>query len=111
MLLELCVVTILETGVSLSKGTVGILGYRQSLLGHAVIEIHSGSPVEGLLHKGDKVLAIDGDSNRHETRGEPGTKVILTVKRGDRVFDVSVCRIAVQNLHDAYLCHYFGVTE
>jgi C-terminal processing protease CtpA/Prc len=111
MLVELCLATVLQTGISLSKGTVGILGYKQSLMGNAVVEIHPGSPVEGLLQKGDRIMAVDGNFNCHQTRGEPGTRITLTVKRGGKLFDVTVRRIAVQDLHNAYLCHYFGVRE
>jgi C-terminal processing protease CtpA/Prc len=111
MLLELCVAALLQTGIIECRGTVGILGYRQSVFGNAIVEIHPGSPVEGVLQKGDRILAVDGNSNSHNTRGEPGAEITLTVKRGAKVFDVHLRRIPVQQLHNTYLCHYFGVTE
>ncbi|HEY9775049.1 MAG TPA: hypothetical protein V6C81_14895 [Planktothrix sp.] len=111
MLAELCFATILQAGVSLSTNTVGILGYRQSVFGNSVVEIHPGSPVEGILQKGDRIVAVDGNPNCHETRGEPGSAITLTVKRGDRTFDVNVRRVAVQQLHSLYLCHYFGLKD
>src|SRR5271168_2071571 len=77
MLLELCVATALQAGVTITKGTVGIVGFRQSSFNYSVLAIHPGSPAEGVLQVGDKVLAIDGDANRHNATGVPGTSVVL----------------------------------
>lgn len=111
MIIQFCVAALLQTGISLSEGTVGILGYKQSVLSGVVLQVHPGSPVAGLIQKGDRVVAIDGDSNCRDTRGEPGSPVTLTVKRNNQLFDVTVRRVAVQALHSAYLCRYFAVPE
>jgi C-terminal processing protease CtpA/Prc len=111
MLLELYVATALQAGVSFNHGTVGIVGFRQSSFNYSVLAVHPGSPADGVLRVGDKVLAIDGDTNRHDATGEPGTSVVLTVKRGDKVFDATFQRVPVQDLHSDYLCRYFNVKE
>jgi C-terminal processing protease CtpA/Prc len=101
----------LQGNVTQSRNTVGIVGYRESVFGNRVVEIHRGSPAEGVLKKGDRVVAVNGDRNCHKTRGEPGEEITLTVSRGSQVFDVSLRRIAVQNLHSSYLNRVFGVTD
>lgn len=111
MLIELCVATALQAQVSLSRGTVGIVGFRQSSFNYSVLEIHPGSPAYGILQVGDRVIAIDGDANRHDATGEPGTSVVITVKRKDKVFDVRFQRVPVQDLHSSYLCRYFNVKQ
>lgn len=93
------------------RNTVGIVGYRESVFGNRVVEIHPGSPVEGILQIGDRVLAVNGDKNCHETRGQPGSEITLSVSRGGTTFDVTVRRVAVQDLHMQYLNHIFGVRD
>jgi len=111
MLFELFVATALQASVSETRGTVGIVGFRQSSFNYSVLEVHPGSPAEGILQVGDKVLAIDGDTNRHNATGEPGTDVVITFKRADKIFDATFKRVPVQDLHNAYLCRYFSVKE
>ena len=62
------------------------------------------SPAEAAgLESGDIVLAVDGKSVNGSTlqdevgkvRGEPGTKVTLTLKRGDRTFDLTITRAKI----------------
>jgi len=62
------------------------------------------SPAEAAgLRSGDVVLAVDGESVNGSTlqdevgkvRGEPGTKVTLTLKRGDRTFDLTITRAKI----------------
>jgi C-terminal processing protease CtpA/Prc len=111
MIVELGCALLLQGSIAHSARTVGVLGYRESLFGHRVVRIHPGSPIEGLLEPGDNVVAVDGNRNNHVTLGQPGSPVTLTVMRGDRIFDVTVKRVAVQDLHSSYLNSYFGVKE
>lgn len=62
------------------------------------------SPAEAAgLQSGDVVLAVDGESVNGSTlqdqvgkvRGEPGTKVTLTLRRGDRTFDLTITRAKI----------------
>ncbi|MGZ6372683.1 MAG: S41 family peptidase, partial [Candidatus Limnocylindria bacterium] len=55
------------------------------------------------LQSGDVVAAVDGTSVNGSSlqdevgkvRGEPGTKVTLTIKRGDRTFDLTITRAKI----------------
>src|ERR1700719_1757188 len=89
--------TVLQGNVSEISNTVGILGYRLSVFGHKVVCVHPGSPVEGILKEGDCIVAVDGDNNRQDTRGEPGTEVTLKVLRGSSTFECKARRIPVQD--------------
>lgn len=60
-----------------------------------------GSPsAQGGILSMDLITAIDGESTigleatecSKKMKGEPGTKVVLTIKRGDQVFDLSLTR-------------------
>jgi carboxyl-terminal processing protease len=66
-----------------------------------VVSPISGSPADRAgLHPGDIVIAVDGKSVNGSTiqdqinkvRGRSGTKVTLTIKRGDTTFDLSITR-------------------
>jgi C-terminal processing protease CtpA/Prc len=103
--------TMLSGAVCETRNTIGIVGYREALFSNRIVEIHPGSPIEGILQKGDRVLAVDGNRNCHQTCGQPGSEITLTVSRGGTVFDVTVRRIAVQDLHIQYLNHIFGVRD
>jgi C-terminal processing protease CtpA/Prc len=111
MIIELGCALLLQCSIAQSVRTVGILGYKESVFGHKILRIHQGSPIEGLLEPGDTVVAVDGDKNNHVTVGEPGAPVTLTVMRERKTFDVTVKRVAVQELHSGYLNGYFGVKE
>lgn len=73
--------------------------------GFEIIKVNSGGPAEeaGLL-AGDVIVAIEGQSTagmsttdaRNLVRGEAGTKVTLTVRRGDEVLEPEVERRTVQ---------------
>ena len=63
-----------------------------------------GSPAEEAgLRPGDQLLAVDGRETTGETvsslvfvvRGEAGTDVTLTIRRGDETFDVTVTRAVI----------------
>jgi carboxyl-terminal processing protease len=69
-----------------------------------VIAPLAGSPAEAAgLQSGDIVLAVDGESVNGSTlqdevgkvRGESGTKVTLTLKRGDRTFNLTITRAKI----------------
>ena len=62
------------------------------------------SPAEAAgLQSGDIILAVDGESVEGSTlqdqvskvRGEAGTEVTLTIKRGERTFDLSITRAKI----------------
>ncbi len=62
------------------------------------------SPAEAAgVRSGDIVLAVDGESVNGSTlqdqvgkvRGEPGTKVSLTLRRGERTFDLTITRAKI----------------
>jgi carboxyl-terminal processing protease len=67
-----------------------------------VVSPIEGSPAERAgLHAGDSILAVDGaalegltvDGARDKVRGQKGTEVVLTIKRGEaNPFDVSIVR-------------------
>lgn len=73
--------------------------------GFEIIKVNSGGPAEeaGLL-AGDVIVAIEGQSTagmsttdaRNLVRGEAGTKVTLTVRRGDEVLEPEVERRTVE---------------
>ncbi|MDD5954857.1 MAG: S41 family peptidase [Firmicutes bacterium] len=73
--------------------------------GFEIIKVNSGGPAEeaGLL-AGDVIVAIEGQSTagmsttdaRNLVRGEEGTKVTLTVRRGDKTLEPEVERRTVQ---------------
>jgi carboxyl-terminal processing protease len=63
-----------------------------------------GSPAEAAgLRPGDQILAIDGESTTGESvsslvyvvRGEAGTDVTLTIRRGDEEMDITVTRAVI----------------
>jgi len=63
-----------------------------------------GSPAEAAgLRPGDQILAIDGESTAGESisslvfvvRGEAGTDVTLTIRRGDEELDITVTRAVI----------------
>jgi carboxyl-terminal processing protease len=63
-----------------------------------------GSPAEAAgLRPGDQILAIDGESTLGESvsslvyvvRGEAGTDVTLTIRRGDEEMDITVTRAVI----------------
>ncbi len=69
-----------------------------------VVSPISGSPAEKAgLQPGDIVTAVDGTSVNgssindqiSKVRGETGTKVTLTIKRGDQTFDVTITRAEI----------------
>ena len=62
------------------------------------------SPAEAAgLQAGDVILSVDGESVNGSTlqdevgkvRGEPGTKVTLTLRRGERTFDLTITRAKI----------------
>ena len=64
----------------------------------------AGSPAEAAgLQSGDIVLAVDGESVEGSTlqdevgkvRGDAGTEVTLTLRRGERTFDLSITRAKI----------------
>ncbi len=69
-----------------------------------VVSPISGSPAEKAgLEAGDIVTAVEGTSVNGSTindeitkvRGESGTKVTLTIRRGDKTFDVAITRAEI----------------
>lgn len=61
----------------------GMIGIVWNPVDHGIIRVYKNSPAEemGIL-PGDIVLKIDGSWDG-EIEGTPGTKVNLTIKRGD----------------------------
>lgn len=86
---------------------VGIGVYLTSNIDEGVVEVISpikGSPSEKAgIKMGDKVLKVDGIEYKAEElneltnhiKGEEGTEVTLTIKRGEEVFDLKVKRETV----------------
>jgi carboxyl-terminal processing protease len=83
---------------------IGIeIGLRDDIL--TVIAPLRGSPAEraGLL-AGDKIINIDGESTENMTlevavskiRGTKGTAVVLTIKRNQKHFDVTIIRDSIE---------------
>jgi carboxyl-terminal processing protease len=79
----------------------------------------AGTPAEKAgLKAGDLVLAVDGESVTGSTiedeiakvRGEAGTKVTLTIKRGDKQLDVAITRseITIQEVETRMLGDKIG---
>lgn len=111
MIKLICAALSLQCGISEFGNTVGVVGYRESVFGHKVLLVHPGSPLEGKVQPGDGITAVDGNKNNHNTRGEPGTPVTLTVNHNGHEFDLTVRRVPVQALQNRYLNHYFGVKD
>jgi len=111
MIVELGCALLLQCSLVQTTKTVGILGYQEAMFSHKIIQIHPGSPIEGVLVPGDHVVAVNGNKHNHVTTGEPGSEVTLTVMRDHKVFDVTVKRIAVQELHNNFLNSYFGFKD
>lgn len=88
----------LECGVE-KTDTEGRIGVRVNTSGD-IERIHPGSPAElAGLRAHDVVIAVDG---RHKAvrqiAGEPGTFVVLDVRRGMRRFQVAVRREDVRTI-------------
>lgn len=77
----------------------GRIGIRVTTWGR-IEKVHPGSPAEAAgLHKDDRVLLVDG--KRHavdEISGEPGTTVLLDVKRHHDRFQIAVERADVRSI-------------
>lgn len=90
-----------------SKGNYGGLGVEilPIDLGIRVISPMEDSPAQKAgLKAGDLIIAVEGEPISRTNiikavqniRGTPGTSVLLTIKRGDNVFDVSVKRAIIE---------------
>jgi PDZ domain-containing protein len=82
-----------QSEVVASAVALRALGYDVTVVpkGARVEAVTTGSPAEGKLRRGDVVVAVDGkrvralaDLSREIGRREPGQRVRLTVRRGDR---------------------------
>lgn len=78
----------------------GRIGVRISTTGF-ISKVHPGSPAEQAgLRKHDTVLAVDGKKHAiEEISGEPGSCVLLNVKRGWRKFEIAVERTDVRQIY------------
>ena len=99
----------LQGNATQTVGGLGIIGVRIGGFSSKIILIHPSSPCEGVLQVGDHIIAIDGYKTKTDTRGIPGEPITLTIKRGSEIFDVTVPRVAVQDLHDKTLNQCWGV--
>ena len=77
---------------------------RENFSGFEVTKVNEGGPAEEAgMKAGDVIVAIEGvttegmDTNtaRSMVRGEENTQVLLTIRRGEEVFDLSVTRKTV----------------
>ena len=77
---------------------------RENFSGFEVTKVNEGGPAEEAgMKAGDVIVAIEGvttegmDTNtaRSMVRGEENTQVLLTIRRGEEVFDLSVNRKTV----------------
>ena len=77
---------------------------REDFSGFEVTKVNEGGPAEEAgMKAGDVIVAIEGvstegmDTNtaRSMVRGEENTQVLLTIRRGEEVFDLSVTRKTV----------------
>lgn len=98
------------------NGEFGGIGVRVELI-NGIVTVTApipGTPAAAAgLRAGDQIVAVDGtnciEKGLQETtrliRGEPGSKVTLTIRRGDTDFEVAITRavIKVQNLESRLL--------
>jgi C-terminal processing protease CtpA/Prc len=90
----------LQGGVSKYDGGEGRIGVRVRW-GGRVSRVQPGSPAElAGIAKGDHVLRVDGRSYRPgRIIGDPGTTVILEMKRNRERFQVAVERTDARMIH------------
>ena len=87
---------------------VGItISAREDESGFDVLQVSEGGPAEAVgILAGDVIIGIEGQSAAGMTtsgagdlvRGEEGTQVLLTIRRGSEEFDLSVTRMTVQTV-------------
>jgi len=89
----------LQGGVEKSD-VEGRIGVRISGFGH-ISKVHAGSPADRAgLKKDDRVLLVDGEKYKSgRISGEPGTGVLLDVKRHREKFQVSVERTDFRQIY------------
>lgn len=95
-------------------GGVGIqIGIREDKL--TVISTLEGTPAERVnLLPGDYIAKVEGKSTKGWTtqqaakniRGTPGTDIVLTIERGDEIFDVTITREIIKINPVPYACLY-----
>jgi C-terminal processing protease CtpA/Prc len=108
--MKLLLIAAMLAGVVAKTNTIGIIGVRTGL-NNTISLVHPGSPCERYLRRGDRIVAIDGQRSKTDTKGVPGSTITLTIKRGATEFTIKVHRIAVQDLHDKSLNKYFGLDD
>ncbi|MBF0106518.1 MAG: PDZ domain-containing protein [Deltaproteobacteria bacterium] len=91
----------IEQSLSGKTVSIGITGQLDPQDGsYTISEVVPGSPADGVLDVFDRILRIDGESLKGKQQkdaddllaGDEGTKVMLTVVRDIRVFDIQIER-------------------
>jgi C-terminal processing protease CtpA/Prc len=93
----LIIATTLRGGLSITND-IGIIGARVSAISHKIMFCRKGSPAEEWLLPGDKIMGVDGIAKSMHIDGAVGTKVILSIKRGELSFELPLVRVSALSL-------------
>ena len=63
-----------------------------------ITEVFHGTPAERAgLKTGDYILKVDGERGG-EIKGQPGTPVVLMIKRGEDIFNITITRAPIDEM-------------
>lgn len=103
-------------GHVINENELGIIGVSIGILGESTIhKVYDNGPAKsGGLLPGDKIILVDGIKGSRgiaQIDGEPGSLVILGIKRGDKFFTAHLIRMAVREVGSKELNQYFGINS